>query len=54
MNLNDIDDIRTYDDPKNEEFTSSGFGKYKNIFRSAPNVAFCVTLVGPIDYKGRV
>jgi len=54
MNIKDIENIITYIDPKANEFTSSGFGKYKNIFRSAPNVAKCVTLVGPADLKGRV
>lgn len=54
MHIKDIEDIKVYTNHKAQEFTSSGFGKYKNIFRSAPNVSKCVTLVGPADFKGRV
>lgn len=53
MQVQDIVDLRLYEDQKENSFKASGFGRHKNLFRSAPNPRLCLSLVGPTDLTGR-
>lgn len=53
MNVKEIVELRLYEDPKEDTFKTSGFGRHKNLFRSAPNPKLCLSIVGPKDLVGR-
>lgn len=46
MLVKSMGDIILHTDAKDPTFKASGFGRHKNIFRSAPNPKLCMTIVG--------